>query len=147
ETKELVQETNQLVQETNQLMEWSMRNFTRLWNTQMRWLEAECPNTFILEKEAKTTFRPKNLINQKYRLRLLCQYPSGPHPIAGDRGYELAKPHDWWVKVSPWLKHLVTFLKYGLPFAGFSIGTLDFKDFQALENEIDFLGKLNKELS
>jgi internalin A len=135
------------VQKTNQLTEWNLRNFTRSWNIQRRWLEAECPNTFILTLDSKTPFHPnKNLIDQKYRLFLLCQYPSGPHRISGDRGYELGKPHGWWLKVSPWLKHLVTFLKYSFPIAGLGMAGLDPKDFKALDNEIELLGKLHEEL-
>jgi len=32
----------------NQLCEWNVRQFTRLWNLEMRKMEAECPNTFYI---------------------------------------------------------------------------------------------------
>ncbi len=134
------------IQEINQLTEWSVRNFTRLWNIQMRWLGAECPNTFILMSELKTPFHYKNLISQKYRLHLLCQHPSGPHRISDDLGYELWKPHSWWIKISPWLKYLVTFLKYGFPVAGMALSIWDHKDFKSFDNEIELLGKLHEQL-
>src|SRR5438445_9213620 len=35
-------------QRLNQLCEWNVRQFTRLWNLEMRKMEAECPNTFYL---------------------------------------------------------------------------------------------------
>ena len=113
----------------------------------MRFLESECPNAFILTSESQMPFNPKNLISQKYKLYLLCQYPSGPHRISDDKGYEVRKPHGWWVKISPWLKHLATFVKYGFPIAGISMAAFDHKDFQTLNNEIDLLSKLHEELS
>ena len=134
------------IQEINQLTEWSVRNFTRLWNVQMRWLGAECPNTFVLMSETKTPFHHKALISQKYRLHLLCQHPSGPHRILDDPGYELWKSHSWWKKISPWLRYLVTFLKYGFPVAGMALSILNHQELKSFDNEIDLLGKLNEEL-
>jgi internalin A len=136
----------QRMQEISQLTEWSVRNFTRLWNMQMRWLRAECPNTFVLTSEKQMPFHPKSLISQKYRLHLLCQHPAGPHRVPDDPGYELRKPRSWWTKISPWLKYLITFLKYGFPVAGLAMAVWDHKDFKSFDNELDLLGKLHEEL-
>ena len=37
-----------LVQQLRQLCEWNVRHFTRQWNLEMRKMDAECPNTFII---------------------------------------------------------------------------------------------------
>ncbi|HEX3642616.1 MAG TPA: hypothetical protein VHV10_15110, partial [Ktedonobacteraceae bacterium] len=56
----------------------------------------------------------KKLISQKYKLFLMCQYPSKPHYVRDSEGYDLYQTKDWWLKISPWLKHLLKFLEYGI---------------------------------
>ncbi len=145
ETGQLVQKTNQLVQETNQLIEWSVRNFTRLWNLQMRWLEAECPNTFVLLPGSKSRFNPKDWIGQEYTLHLLCQHPSGPHRLDAP-GYDLRRSRSWWIKLSPWLKHLATFLKYGVPLFGMARPIIDILSTGNMDAELDLLKNISDDL-
>jgi internalin A len=108
--------TNDIVlQRLNLLCEWSVRQFTRQWNLEMQKMETECPNTFsLIPSSSRKRFNPKKLISQKYKLFLMCQYPSKPHYIHDSEGYDLHQTKDWWLKISPWLKHLIKFLENGI---------------------------------
>ncbi len=106
-----------LLQRLNQLCEWHVRQFIRLWNFEMQKMGKECPNTFFLIPESIALFNPKNWISHEYKLFLVCQYPQGPHCMHDSKGYDL-RQKDWWIKVSPWLKCLVEFLKFGVPITG-----------------------------
>ena len=136
-----------LIQQVKQLCEWNVRHFTRQWNLEMRKMEAECPNTFILLPHSRTSFNPKNWISQSYKLHLLCQYPSGPHRIDEHNGYDLNQSKEWWDKVSPWLRHIITFLKHGIPLAGVVGAVINTVDFQSFEAEINLLDKIIEDLT
>ncbi len=135
-----------LIQQVKQLCEWNVRHFTRQWNLEMRKMDAECPNTFILVPGSRTAFNPKNWISQSYKLHLLCQYPSGPHRVAEQYGYDLNQSKEWWAKVSPWLKRIITFLKYGIPLTGVVGAMIDAVDYQSFAAEIDLLEKVSEDL-
>lgn len=135
-----------LIQQIQQLCELNARYFTRHWNLEMRKLETECPGTFILVSGSRTPFKPKNWITQSYKLHLLCQYPSGPHRLDEHYGYDLNQPKEWWSTISPWLKHLITFLKFGIPLAGAAGSVIDAMDFKNFEAEINLLEKLTEDL-
>ncbi len=136
-----------LIQQVKQLCEWSIRQFTRQWNLEMRKIDAECPNTFILLPGSKNLVNPKHWIGQSYKLHLLCQYPSSPHRLDEKYSYEISQSKDWWIKVSPWLKYLITFLKYSVPMVG-PIGTLlDNTNFKNFEAEISLLENMTEDMT
>jgi internalin A len=97
ESKEdlLLHDNSMLWQRLNQLCEWNVRQFTRLWNFEMRKMEAECPNTFYIVPGSTTPFNLKNWISENYKLFLMCQFPSGPHCIRESKGYDLRQTKDW----------------------------------------------------
>jgi GTPase SAR1 family protein len=149
ESKEdlLLHNNSMLWQRLNQLCEWNVRQFTRLWNLEMRKMEAECPNTFYIVPGSTTPFNPKHWITHDYKLFLMCQFPSGPHCIHESKGYDLRQTKDWWVKVSPWLKHLITFLKFGVPIAGKVLGVaLTEETYKQLDNQVQLLEKIIEDL-
>jgi len=135
-----------LIQQVRQLCELNVRYFTRQWNLEMRKMDAECPNTFILLPRSRAVVDPKKWISQSYRLHLLCQYPSGPHRLDEEYGYDLDQPKEWWTKVSPWLRYIITFLEQGVPLAG-AVGTaaMDTADCKNFAAEIDLLKKMTED--
>ena len=140
----LQQADDLLLQKLDQQSELIGRNFTRLWNLEMQKIEVECPNTFFLIPGTSQPFNPKNWISYDYQLYLMCQHPPGPHCV-GD-GYDLRKSREWWAAVSPWLKYLVTFLKFGVPM-GHAIGAVvDALDVKNIEAQIGLLEKITDDL-
>jgi GTPase SAR1 family protein len=133
------------VTQVNQLSELIRRDFTRMWNVQMHKLEAECPNTFYLMPGDGKPFNPKNWVSQEYRLYLVCQHPPAPHQV-GD-GYRLRQSAEWWAAVSPWLNHLITFLKVGVPMGGKIAGAVyDKAIMDDLKGRIGLLDEIAKNL-
>jgi internalin A len=142
----LQRQDEMLLLQVNQLCEWNVRNFTRLWNLEMHKMEAECPNTFFLIPGSHTPFNPKNWFSHDYKLYLMCQHPQGPHCLAEMDGYDLRPSRDWWVTVSPWLKYLITFLKFGVPMIQAVGNVVDALDFKQVEAQLKLLELITEDL-
>jgi internalin A len=141
--KEL-QKLDIILDKLNQQSELIGRNFTRQWNLEMKKIEAECPNTFILRSGENEPFDPKNWVSKDYQLYLVCQHPPGPHRV-GD-GYHLRKPKEWWTTVRPWLNRLIDFLKFAVPM-GKAVGNVfDAVDIKQIQANIDLLEEIAKDL-
>lgn len=136
-----------LLQRVSQLCEWNVRNFTRLWNLEMRKMEAECPNTFFLIPGSHALFNLKNWFSQDYKLYLMCQNPPGPHCVEDEYGYDLRPSREWWVKVSPWIKYLITFLKFGVPMVQAVGNVIDAVDFKRIGVQVKLLEQITEDLS
>jgi hypothetical protein len=78
-------------------------------------LNNNCPSLFILERSSRSRINPHDWVARGYRLRLLCQYPQGPHTITGEQGYEVRQGKEWWNTMSPWLRRIVKVLEVGMP--------------------------------
>ncbi|GHO98808.1 hypothetical protein KSF_088560 [Reticulibacter mediterranei] len=134
-----------LLEKLDQQSELIGRNFTRQWNLMMAQAEIECPNTFMLLPSNNRPFNPKNWVSQQYQLFLICQHPHQPHPI--EHAYSLRQAEEWWVSIHPWLKHLVTFLKFGVPMAGKVLGVaLDEVDFKKMQNALGLVEEITKNI-
>jgi hypothetical protein len=118
--RELHEQFDALQEREQQQSELLWRGFTRQWNFEMQRLEAECPNTFYLMSTANRPLSPQNWVRERYQLRLVCQHPPAPHGVGS--GYVLPQSEEWWQAISPWLRELVKYLKYGVPVAGSTPG-------------------------
>ncbi len=137
---------DQLVQQVNLSVEGNVRNFTRLWNLEMQRLEAECPNTFFLIPEQRRAFNPKKWIGYKYTMYLVCQHPPGPHIVDEEHGYPLEIPKEKWKELVPWLKRIITFLKFVAPLVSPLGGIVDAADFKAIDNQLKLLETLTGDI-
>ena len=108
----ITSENRELLIQNAQLFEQLNRSFTRVWNLQMANLNAECPNTFMILPSRRTRFNPKALFSTDFTLHLLCQNPTRPHIVSGEKGYRVPQTKEWWSTVAPWLNRLVDFLRY-----------------------------------
>ncbi len=134
----------ELINKLNQQSELIGRNFTRQWNYEMKKIEAECPNTFFLLPGSSKKFNPKNWVSEEYRLFLLCQHPPQPHQ-AGD-GYKLRKAADWWLTISPWLNHAVSFMKFAVPLASGVEKIINPDLIKAFQDQVDLLEKIIEDI-
>jgi len=134
----------ELREEVQQGFELLMSQLTRQWNRLMNEDKAECPNLFIIQAVQLATFDPRQWFTYRYRLHLLCQDPTCPHPISGDEGYELQQPQAWWAEAGPWLGHVLTALKYTQTLG--KIGGLAEDILDQLETSGDLLEKINDHL-
>jgi internalin A len=129
-----------ILDKLNQQSELICRNFTRQWNYEMQRIEAECPSTFFLLPGSGNIFNPKNWVSEEYQLFLLCQHPPQPHQAG--HGYKLRKAENWWLTLSPWLSHVVSFLKYAVPLASGVEKIINPDLIKTFQDQIDLLGKI-----
>lgn len=123
-----------------------MRELTHLSTFEMQKELAPCPSLFVLERELSKIFKLADVTSRPYRLRLLCQYPAGPHTLAGEQGYELRESKEWWKTMSPWLRRLVTVLKTGGSL-GKAVGAVfDQADVDRFANQIDLFNEILNDL-
>jgi internalin A len=145
--RQLLTGQRELLERLQQQSELIARNFTRQWNLEMKRIETECPNTFIL-MPGERGFNPKNWISQEYRLYLVCQHPPGPHVVG--KGYSLRQAETWWAEVSPWLGYLLKFLKYGMPMSKVTgldeLADLTEEAIKQMEQGIKVLEQINTDL-
>jgi internalin A len=133
-----------LLEEVNQRSELIGRDFTRLWNLEMKKLEAQCPNTFFLVPGDSSAWNLMNWVSQEYRMYLICQHPPGPHPVGN--GYRVRQAEEWWAAVSPWLNHLVRFLKFAVPM-GSAVGAVyNEAAIDEMKNNIKLMEAITKNL-
>ena len=74
-----------------------------------------CPGLFVLERASRKPLDPRDWLARAYRLRLLCQYPQGPHFMPGEEGYEIRQGKEWWNAMAPWLRVMIKLLEIGVP--------------------------------
>jgi internalin A len=142
--KEDLQMLDIILEKVNQQSELIWRNFTRQWNLEMKKLEAECPNTFILTPSDGSLFNFKNWMNEKYQLILICQHPPGPHRVG--QGYRLKKAREWWIQVSPWLNYLIKFLRFGVPLGKVIGVVIDEVDVKQMQSYLDMMEQIINDL-
>lgn len=137
---ELKDQNQLLLLQNSQYFEQLTRNFTRLWNHQLKRIGVEFPNAFIILPENEPPFTREIVLQSNYSIHLLCQYPAAPHLACPNDGYELKEleidlqhikgANDreqgklstleaWLLRATPWLRHLRDYLSY-IPQKGFA---------------------------
>jgi len=135
------QETLTRLQQQSQLI---ARNFARQWNFFMqRELDLRCPNQFVIMPAENSRFNPKNWVSQSYELYLLCQDPQHVHLVG--KPYPLRQSDEWWAKLSPWLGHLLTLLKYGMPLGRLTAALAD-NALNPIESATDLMEQMNSHM-
>ena len=125
-----------------QSQEFILRTLLHLTNFEQQKEQTPCPSLFLLERETGHRFDPRDWMSRAYRLRLLCQYPAGPHLLQGEPGDSLREGKDWWKTMSPWLRRLVVVLKTGVPL-GKAVGEVfDQVDTERLATQIDLFNEI-----
>ncbi|MEO7018711.1 MAG: hypothetical protein ABI234_00985, partial [Ktedonobacteraceae bacterium] len=134
----------------NQSLEYLYRTNLKQSQQQMK-LEREklnnvCPGLFVLERASRTHINPRDWVSRGYRLRLLCQYPQGPHPITGEQGYEIRQGKEWWNSMSPWLRRMVKVLEIGMPLGKGVNEAFKLVDIERFAPEIDVFNEILSDL-
>lgn len=114
------------------------RGFTAL-------METECPNVFAIVPVGRSQWRER-LQGQQLTLHLYCQEPGQWHPTVRGGRYEIDQPAQWLASVAPYVRHMVTMLKYTAPVIGPWLGVVT-PDFQSMfKNQLDLMKELVKKL-
>lgn len=98
---------------------WAQRDLLKALRTSQLLFEAQCPSLFTLMLGSrKATGLPGT---RRYELRLYCEQPGAIHPLP-NAPYAFEQPAEWLIKVSPYLRMLLTVLKHTVPLVGPVLG-------------------------
>lgn len=98
---------------------WAQRDLLKALRTSQLLFEAQCPSLFTLTLASrKATGLPGT---RRYELRLYCEQPGAIHPLPS-APYAFEQPAEWLIKVSPYLRMLLTVLKHTVPLVGPVLG-------------------------
>jgi len=104
-----------------ELLALLQREFTKSFTIEQSKIESHCPNVFVL-RPVETAAWKKSLVGQKIELQLYCQAPGEWHPTIEGGRYAIEDPANWIKATAPYLRKLVTVLKYAAPLAGPFVG-------------------------
>ena len=100
------------------------REFLKIYNTEQALIESHCPNVFLLRPHSSDDWRSvlTRISGAKIELNLCCQAPGCWHQTTSGGQYIISQPHEWLVRMAPYVKGLVNVLKYVTPFVAPGLG-------------------------
>lgn len=111
-------------QRHNELVSLLQREFMKNFRREQSQIDAYCPNLFTLRPKDTAGWK-KALMGEKVELQLYCQQPGCWHPTEIGGNYPINRPVEWLQKTGPYLKSLMSMLKYVSPFIGPWVGLAD----------------------
>lgn len=143
----------ELLGEFQSLVALMQREFTNVFRREQEKIESHCPNVFILRPRDETGWRSytqssqRTLVGEKLELQLFCQSPGRWHPTFEGGLYLIDKPAEWLQATAPYLRRLVTVLKYATPLIGPWLGVAIPHDYEKhFKNDIELMGKFVEKL-
>jgi hypothetical protein len=129
----------------DELVSLLQREFMKNFRREQSQDDAFCPNVFTLRPLADSSWK-RALLGEKVELQLYCQQPGCWHPTKEGGRYIIPRPVEWLQKTGPYLKSLMTMLKYVSPFVGPWVGMVaaDYK--KLVESDLSFMDELLKVL-
>jgi len=139
--KEILSKMEHLSGGINELRELTQREFTKIFYREQAVIEAYCPNVFSLRPAGAENWR--DIFAQTMYLQLYCQAPGQWHPTENGGVYSLAKPAEWLKTMTPYIKKMVSVLKYAAPLVGPWLGFFSPVQYkQRFENDIKLMEAL-----
>ena len=140
--------TDKIISELDELRELSQRQFLLTYNAFQRLLESQTPRVFTLRPENRATWKAR-LFGTKWKLQLYCEAPGCWHPSCepqdeDQKGLYTIKDNDtFFQKAAPWIRRLVTVLKYTAPL-GTTIACAVEDVNKLIKDDIKLMGELIK---
>jgi GTPase SAR1 family protein len=106
----------------------------------------DCPHIFTLVPGRSNVSKLLHIHQNHFRLTLWCEYPGYMHPW-DPASYDIDPPKEWFTRIMPYAKVIVTMLQLAVPAAG-TIGTLLPREQLELAREyVDVMNTFVDELS
>jgi internalin A len=113
----VVGKQEEILAELKDLRELSQREFINIYRREQSKIESHCPNVFVLRPRDTSVWK-KVIFGQKIDLQLYCQAPGCWHPTQDGGLYQIDDPANWIKATAPYIRKMVTVLKYAAPLAG-----------------------------
>jgi hypothetical protein len=135
----------ELLSEVAELRTLAQREFTNAFRREQARPESYCPGVFALTPVGASRWRPR-LVRQRLALHLYCEAPGQWHPTVQGGRYEVDQPAQWLAAVAPYVRRLVSVLKYAAPLVapGLSVPVPDFQ--KIIENQLGLMEQLVEKL-
>lgn len=130
------------------LLELTQREFANSFRHEQARIDARCPNVFFLKPVNQKTWR-RNLVGDRIELQLCCQQPGCWHTLPDNAGtYTINDPAKWLKTMAPYVRHLVTVLKFAAPIVGPWLNlTIDKDDYEEFfQGRIELMKELSDKL-
>ncbi len=126
----------------------TQREFTNVYRREQAKIESHCPNIFTLSlTNASHSYDFlqdvwEALGGQQVEIQLFCQTPGKWHP-AEEGQYTIKSPAEWMKTVAPYVRRLISVLRYAAPLVGPGLGVAIPKDYEKhFKNDVKFMTKL-----
>ena len=115
--KALVKGRDKILAELKGLRALAQREFTNIYRREQSKIDSHCPNVFVLRPHGASGWG-ETVFGQKIDLQLYCQAPGCWHPTQEGGLYQIDDPPDWLKAIAPFIRRLVSILKYAAPLVG-----------------------------
>ncbi|MER6877102.1 hypothetical protein ABT279_43830, partial [Amycolatopsis sp. NPDC000673] len=116
--EQLTRTVEQFGERLEEQSDYHQRMFLRLQRLAQLQQEARCPSVFAVVPAGR-----RRITGSPYEIHLYCEEPGAWHRLDGGKGvYPVSQPHEWFVKLGPYLEHLIRVLKHAAPLAGPVLG-------------------------
>lgn len=127
------------------LTELTQREFTRAFHREQHLTESHCPNVFVLRPVGSREWRQR-LAGTAWELQLLCQAPAEWHYALHGGKYTIKVTPEWLQAIQPYVRRLVSVLKYVVPVVGPVIGVAAADYEAAFKVDLKLMEELVKKL-
>ncbi|NQT18045.1 MAG: GTPase, partial [Planctomycetes bacterium] len=136
---------DEILAELHDLRQLAQREFLNIYRREQSKIDSECPNVFVL-LPVETSGWKKALVGQKVELQLYCQAPGHWHPTETGGQYAIDDPAPWIRATAPYVRKLVSVLKYAAPLAGPTLGVAAPTYAKAVKDHVALMTELIKKL-
>jgi len=143
---EILAEVKNLKGGIDELRALTQREFNKEFNREQSKVESFCPNVFALRPLESNRWTGK-VFAEKIQLQLYCNAPGQWHPAEVGGVYEIERPAEWLQTMAPYIRGLVSVLKYAAPMLGPWIGVLAPEQYEKrFKGDIRLMEELVKKL-
>jgi internalin A len=122
--------------------DFSQRMFLRLQRLAQQQQEARCPSVFAVVPAHR-----RSITGSAYEIHLYCEEPGAWHRLPDAKGvYPITQPREWFVKLGPYLQHLIRVLKHAAPLAGPVLGVAFDVLNEQIKADCDLMAELAEQL-
>jgi len=125
------------------------REFTAQFISIQESIDRRCPNVFTLVRNKRPGFLGSlrdRVAGGELVLHLCCQQPGAWHPVLKGGVYTIHDPATWLKTMGPYMRGLISVLKFAAPLVGPIAGIMDDKAVKEFENQIKLMEKLVEDL-
>lgn len=143
--KELINEFNETSQKNEdqyvELLSLLQREFAKDFKREQSKIDSHCPNVFVLKPLGEGRIK-KHLKGERIQLQLYCQAPGCWHPTQRGGNYIISNPAKWLQIMHPYIKRLISLIKYISPFIGPWIGMTEPEYEKLIKHDIKMMQEL-----